>query len=102
MVLMRVDFPRPVWPIERVEQMLTGGGTLQQTHTNDDHVELEATLQELVLNLRGDAVETNVRRRANLFRGGRGHCLCQGENGVGTKDGRARGRVESKIRFSGW
>ena len=29
-------------------------------HTNADDVELEATLQKLALNLRGDAVETNM------------------------------------------
>ena len=73
-----------------------------ETRTDGDHVELEATLQELVLNLRSDAVETDVRRRANLFRGGRGHCLLEGEEEVGTKDGRARGRVEPKIWFFGW
>ena len=41
-----------------------------ETRTDGDHVELEATLQELVLNLSGDAVETDVGRRADLLGGG--------------------------------
>ena len=49
-----------------------GGDSVRDwTPTDDDHVELEATLQELVLDLRGDAVETDVRRRANFLGGGR-------------------------------
>jgi hypothetical protein len=35
--------------------------------TDDYDIELETTLQELMLYLLGDGVETNVRRRANLF-----------------------------------
>ena len=41
-------------------------------HTDNDNVELETALQELVLNLLGDGVETDVGVRANLFSGG-GH-----------------------------
>ena len=48
---------------------------MERARTDDDHVELEATLQELVLNLRGDAVETDILRRANLLCGGRRHGL---------------------------
>ena len=43
---------------------LTGNLSLLTDH---DHVELETTLQELVLNLLGDSVETDVGRRANFF-----------------------------------
>ena len=32
----------------------------ERRHTNADHVELETTLQELALNLAGDAVETDM------------------------------------------
>ena len=42
----------------------------QVTRTNDDHVELETTLQELVLNLLRDGVETDVGVSTNLFSGG--------------------------------
>ena len=39
--------------------------------TNDDDVELETALQELVLNLLGDGVETDVGVGTDLFGGGR-------------------------------
>lgn len=35
--------------------------------SNDDDVELETPLEELVLNLAGDGVESNVRRRPNFL-----------------------------------
>jgi hypothetical protein len=35
--------------------------------TDDYDIELETTFQELMLYLLGDGVETNVRRRPNLF-----------------------------------
>lgn len=35
--------------------------------TNDDDVELETTLKELVLNLLGNSIETDVRVGTNLF-----------------------------------
>ena len=43
---------------------LTGNLSLLTDH---DHVELETTLQELVLNLLGDGVETDIRRRTNFL-----------------------------------
>ena len=90
MVLIIVDLPSPVWPDERVHLRVShacqNAKENANTRTDDDHVELETTLQELVLNLRGDAVETDIRRRANLFGGGRGHGWLEGEDGVGTKD----------------
>ena len=48
-------------------------------HTNAYHVELEATLQELALNLRGDAVETNMALGENDCLG-HCHCGCIGGN----------------------
>lgn len=35
--------------------------------TNKDDIELETTLQELMLNLLGDRVETDIRRGADFF-----------------------------------
>ena len=49
---------------------LTGNLSLLPDH---DHVELETTLQELVLNLLGDSIETNIGVGANLFSGGSRH-----------------------------
>ena len=49
---------------------LTGNISLLTDH---DHVELETTLQELVLNLLGDSIETNIGVGANLFSGGSRH-----------------------------
>lgn len=42
-------------------------------HTDYDHVELETTLQKLVLNLLRDCVETDIRVSTDLFNGGGGH-----------------------------
>ena len=56
----------------------------EETRTNDDHVELETTLQELVLNLCGDAVETDIGAGANLFGCWGGHgCLNKGKGEEG-------------------
>ena len=41
--------------------------------TDDNDIKLETTLQELVLDLLGDGVETNVRRRADFFNFDCGH-----------------------------
>lgn len=41
--------------------------------TNTDNVELETTLQELLLNLRGDAVETDMTLGVNSVGRRRGH-----------------------------
>ena len=49
--------------------------------TDDDHVELETTLQELVLDLRGDAVETDIAvGEDGLLRSG-SHCGSCGPRG---------------------
>ena len=58
MVLMRVDFPSPVWPV-----------TLGQRHsscswnyrlTDADDVELEASLEQLLFDLLGNAIKSNM------------------------------------------
>ena len=43
-----------------------------ELHTNDNHVKLETTLQELVLNLLRDGVKTDVGVGTDLFSGGHG------------------------------
>lgn len=94
-MLMRVDFPRPVWPaIEGEEVRLVGdaiessghaiavqgpqaskgGGARRDKHTNTNDVELETTLQELALDLAGDAVETNMALGVDGRRGSGRHC----------------------------
>lgn len=57
MVLMSVDFPRPVWPIVC---QYTASNKSADRRTNADDIELETTLQKLLLNLLCDAVESNV------------------------------------------
>ena len=81
MVLMSVDFPRPVWPTcfetasgddeyartrYRIYQHSTLY-TLIELLTDENHVELETALEELFLNLGRDRVEANVGRGANFF-----------------------------------
>ena len=62
MVLINVDFPNPVWPSSPSCQHALGmEGSGQLTNTND--VELETSLQQLLLYLRCDAVETDVAPR---------------------------------------
>ena len=64
MVLISVDFPKPVWP----DPFVTTGSAMLDVlreeaanrRTNNDHVELETTLQEFMLDLSSDTVETNV------------------------------------------
>lgn len=70
MVLIRVDFPRPVWPIGRVKDTVNVSSFKEQLdscspHTNTHHIELKATLQELPLNLRCDTVKANMTARKN-------------------------------------
>lgn len=86
MVLIRVDFPKPVWPVNhsangagyKPRHFVVSGRYYRndntKTRTNDDHVELETTLQELVFNLLGDGVETDVGVGTNLFSGGGHDC----------------------------
>jgi hypothetical protein len=115
-VLIRVDLPRPVCPDAQHQQKhtLRGRGVyLGQiiALTNADDIELETALQELALNLRGDAIETNMAsgvhrllRSVSVLNGS--HCCetncsmprlerCIGES-VGVKfDGKRREVVEN-------
>lgn len=71
MVLTRVDLPRPVCPA-RIESQsrVTEYGRIQPSlkkvnhdehiHTNTHDIELEATLQQLPLDLGSNAVETDM------------------------------------------
>ena len=84
---MSVDFPKPVWPVRSQYSapiLWSYVETATETRTDGDHVELEATLQELVLNLGGDAVETDIGAGANLFGCWGGHgCLNKGKGEEG-------------------
>lgn len=59
MVLINVDFPRPVWPAPAINSAHPRE-EMNERHTNANDIELKATLQELPFYLGGDAVETNV------------------------------------------
>lgn len=60
-VLIRVDFPRPVWPTrESISLRLSSARRYCPTHTDTHDIELEATLQQLALDLRGNAVKTDM------------------------------------------
>lgn len=71
MVLMSVDLPKPVWPANPVSFQSAHGLTRPKTPrqraplTNANNVELESTLQQLALNLRRDAVETDMAAGSN-------------------------------------
>lgn len=75
MVLIRVDFPRPVWPIYRfsIKHIWPDGRELTNTH----NIELEATFQQLPFNLRSNAIETDMAPGEDLRRGG----ACSGHGG---------------------
>jgi len=85
MVLIKVDFPRPVCPVEGGQRALARGPepcglqvhSSKRTDTYD--IELKASLEQLPLNLRGDAVEPNValgKHRLGLLSVGDGsHCV---------------------------
>lgn len=61
MVLIKVDLPRPVCPAHRKLVYIRDLGGVCRTNTDD--VELETSLEELLLDLLGDAVETNMASR---------------------------------------
>lgn len=75
MVLIRVDFPRPVWPIYRfsIKHIWPDGRELTNTH----NIELEATFQQLPFNLRSNAIETDMAPGEDRRRGG----ACSGHGG---------------------
>ena len=52
-------------------------------HTDNDNVELETALQELVLNLLRDGVETDVGVGTDLIGGDGGHCENDGGGRAG-------------------
>jgi hypothetical protein len=74
MVLMRVDFPSPVWPaatrqlLDKIDETRVNPSKgrdrererEREQHTNADDIELETALQELLLDLLGNAIETDV------------------------------------------
>lgn len=63
MVLMSVDLPKPVWPVNPVS--FPFGFRQRAPLTNANNVELKSALQQLALNLRRDAVETNMAARGD-------------------------------------
>jgi hypothetical protein len=70
----------------------------KRAHTDDDDIELKSTLQELVLNLVCDSVETNVSCRANFFNLCCGHGECT-EIGLGLEvedEGQGTARKEAE------
>jgi hypothetical protein len=73
MVLMSVDFPRPVWPA--IEVSRGGARVLPVKLTNANDIELEAPLNGLLLDLLGDAVESDIAvREDGLGLVGGSHC----------------------------
>jgi len=61
MVLISVDFPRPVWPAAPINFVQPYHKPIEHTNAND--IELKPPFQELSFYLRCDAVETNVAPR---------------------------------------
>lgn len=67
MVLIRVDLPRPVCPtrgaasefVQWARENVPGTACIIDL-TNANNIELETTLEKLLLDLLGDAVETDV------------------------------------------
>lgn len=98
MVLMRVDFPRPVWPAEGSQQM-HGCGCSGSTLTNANDVELEAALQELLLNLVRNAVETDMALWRNHLRHRHAKRGAGGTSGAsaGLGGGRERRRLGREV-----
>lgn len=82
MVLIKVDFPSPVWPIQTTSQSNITLISLvkRESRTNTDDIELKSSFQQLPFNLRSDTVETDMTSRKDcrllLSRKsvGGGHC----------------------------
>ncbi len=68
MVLIRVDFPRPVWPIYQfsIKHIWPDERELTNTH----NIELEATFQQLPFDLGSNAIETDMAPGEDCRRGG--------------------------------
>jgi hypothetical protein len=73
MVLIIVLFPRPVWPAKQTQHRVSMYNHRRQP-TNEDDIKLEAALEELVLDLASDSVETDIRRCANFLGLRSGRC----------------------------
>lgn len=58
MVLIRVDFPRPVWP--SILDQRRSSHQLYVGLTDADDIELEASLEQLLFDLLGDAIKPNM------------------------------------------
>lgn len=84
MVLTSVDLPRPVCPTRRRRrgQSEVSQSVNEGIHTNTHDIELETTLQQLPLDLGGDAVETD------MAVGEDGGLLTRSSTGSGGHDGK--------------
>lgn len=76
MVLIRVDFPRPVWPVHQfsIKHIWLDKRELTNTH----NIELKATFQQLPFDLGSNAIETDMAPWEDRRRGG----ACSGHVGV--------------------
>lgn len=70
---MQLDYIDTQLPFRGLARGL-GGRLRRSKHTNANDVELETTLQELALNLLGDAVETDMTLGVDGRRGSGRHC----------------------------
>ncbi len=101
MVLMRVDFPRPVWPIEPGQSSPVHPGHAELTDADD--IELESSLQQLLLDLLRDAIKTNMASREDSIplRHGHGHLgrrrLSVSDRGVQRTTGLSRNTRRRKL-----
>jgi len=106
MVLIRVDFPRPVWPVHNKEGTVSRGP--EKTiwiagervagciHTNAHHIELETALQQLPLNLRSDTVEADMAARKD-GRGGNRRGSSRGHREESWNSGSGRSGCKRRI-----
>ena len=60
MVLIKVDFPKPVWPVRMSTRNAIQTALHSTVRTNTDYVKLEAPFQKLALDLVCDAVKADV------------------------------------------
>ena len=60
MVLIKVDFPRPVWPVRMMLDSCQWDDEDHSSLTDAYHVELESALEQFAFNLFCDAIETDM------------------------------------------
>jgi hypothetical protein len=72
-VLIMVLFPSPVWPVHRRLSKPHSPQLRVTPLTDKDDIELETTLEELVLDLAGDGLEADIGVRFDLLRRNGGH-----------------------------